>query len=83
MSIFVTKNKIHHRKIIIICCCHIIDIIPKPVWAVGFALEQTLHVVAFTVFSYVDFKVASAYLASNFNLYLVDDLLFLLYSLTT
>ncbi|MDR0390810.1 MAG: hypothetical protein LBH59_02810 [Planctomycetaceae bacterium] len=35
--------------------------IPKPVWAVGFALEQTLHVVALTVFSYVDFKVASAY----------------------
>jgi hypothetical protein len=27
----------------------------------GFALEQTLHVVALTVFSYVDFKVASAY----------------------
>jgi hypothetical protein len=26
----------------------------------GFALEQTLHVVAITVFSYVDFKVASA-----------------------
>ncbi|MDR0391540.1 MAG: hypothetical protein LBH59_06515 [Planctomycetaceae bacterium] len=35
-------------------------IIPKPVWAVGFALEQTLHVVALTVFSYADFKVASA-----------------------
>ncbi|MDR0390462.1 MAG: hypothetical protein LBH59_01030 [Planctomycetaceae bacterium] len=35
--------------------------IPKPVWAVGFALEQTLHVVALTVFSYVDFNVASAY----------------------
>ncbi|MDR0391963.1 MAG: hypothetical protein LBH59_08660 [Planctomycetaceae bacterium] len=34
--------------------------IPKPVWAVGFALEQTLHVVTLTVFSYVDFKVASA-----------------------
>ncbi|MDR0391214.1 MAG: hypothetical protein LBH59_04865 [Planctomycetaceae bacterium] len=29
--------------------------IPKPVWAVGFALEQTLHVVALAVFSYVDF----------------------------
>ncbi|MDR0391846.1 MAG: hypothetical protein LBH59_08065, partial [Planctomycetaceae bacterium] len=35
---------------------------PKPVWAVGFALEQTLHVVALAVFSYVDFKVASAYI---------------------
>jgi hypothetical protein len=32
----------------------------KPVWAVGFALEQTLHVVAIAVFSYVNFKVASA-----------------------
>ncbi|MDR0391035.1 MAG: hypothetical protein LBH59_03940 [Planctomycetaceae bacterium] len=29
--------------------------IPKPVRAVGFALEQTLHVVTLTVFSYVDF----------------------------
>jgi hypothetical protein len=29
----------------------------EPVWAVGFALEQTLHVVALAVFSYVDFKV--------------------------
>ncbi|MDR0392449.1 MAG: hypothetical protein LBH59_11115 [Planctomycetaceae bacterium] len=37
-------------------------IIPKPVWAVGFALEQTLHVVALAVFSYMDLKVASAYL---------------------
>ncbi|MDR0392199.1 MAG: hypothetical protein LBH59_09860 [Planctomycetaceae bacterium] len=27
--------------------------IPKPVWAVGFALEQTLHVVAITVFSFL------------------------------
>ncbi|MDR0391284.1 MAG: hypothetical protein LBH59_05220 [Planctomycetaceae bacterium] len=36
------------------------EYIPKPVWAVGFALEQSLHVVALTVFSYVDFKVASA-----------------------
>ncbi|MDR0392115.1 MAG: hypothetical protein LBH59_09425, partial [Planctomycetaceae bacterium] len=34
--------------------------IPKPVWAVGFALEQTLHVVTLAVFSYVDFKIASA-----------------------
>ncbi|MDR0391889.1 MAG: hypothetical protein LBH59_08280, partial [Planctomycetaceae bacterium] len=39
--------------------------IPKPVWAVGFALEQTLHVVALAVFSYVDFKVASAYKKTN------------------
>ncbi|MDR0391187.1 MAG: hypothetical protein LBH59_04730 [Planctomycetaceae bacterium] len=33
--------------------------IPKPVWAVGFAFEQTLRNATFTVFS---FKVASAYL---------------------
>ncbi|MDR0390392.1 MAG: hypothetical protein LBH59_00675 [Planctomycetaceae bacterium] len=32
-------------------------IIPKPVWAVGFALEQTLHVVTLAVFSYVDFSI--------------------------
>jgi hypothetical protein len=37
----------------------------EPVWAVGFALEQTLHVVALPVFSYVDFKVASAYKAEE------------------
>jgi hypothetical protein len=35
--------------------------IPKPVWAVGFALEQTLRDATLTVFSYMDFKVASAY----------------------
>ncbi|MDR0392014.1 MAG: hypothetical protein LBH59_08915 [Planctomycetaceae bacterium] len=34
--------------------------IPKPVWTVGFALEQTLRGATLTVFSYVDFKVASA-----------------------
>ncbi|MDR0391502.1 MAG: hypothetical protein LBH59_06325 [Planctomycetaceae bacterium] len=32
----------------------------EPVWAVGFALEQTLHVVTLAVFSYMVFKVASA-----------------------
>jgi hypothetical protein len=36
-------------------------IIPKPVWAVGFALEQTLRDATLNVFSYVDFKVALAY----------------------
>jgi hypothetical protein len=30
--------------------------IPKPVWAIGFALEQTLHVVAFAVFSFLILK---------------------------
>ncbi|MDR0390894.1 MAG: hypothetical protein LBH59_03230 [Planctomycetaceae bacterium] len=34
--------------------------IPKPVWAVGLAIEQTLHDATLNVFSYVDFKVASA-----------------------
>jgi hypothetical protein len=32
----------------------------KPVWAVGFAIEQTFRDATLTVFSYVDFKVASA-----------------------
>ncbi|MDR0392002.1 MAG: hypothetical protein LBH59_08855 [Planctomycetaceae bacterium] len=30
--------------------------IPKPVWAVGFALEQTLHVVTLAVFSFLILK---------------------------
>jgi hypothetical protein len=34
--------------------------IPKPVWAVGFALEQTLRDAALAVFSFADFKTASA-----------------------
>ncbi|MDR0390775.1 MAG: hypothetical protein LBH59_02630 [Planctomycetaceae bacterium] len=43
--------------------------IPKPVWAVGFALEQTLHVVALAVFRYVDFKVASAYFGKTQSIF--------------
>ncbi|MDR0392250.1 MAG: hypothetical protein LBH59_10120 [Planctomycetaceae bacterium] len=35
-------------------------IIPKPVWAVGFALEQTLHDATLAVFSFANFKTASA-----------------------
>ncbi|MDR0392111.1 MAG: hypothetical protein LBH59_09405 [Planctomycetaceae bacterium] len=35
--------------------------IPKPVWAVGFALEQTLRDATLAVFSFADFKTASAY----------------------
>ncbi|MDR0391439.1 MAG: hypothetical protein LBH59_06005 [Planctomycetaceae bacterium] len=34
--------------------------IPKPVWAIGFALEQTLHVVALAMFSFANFKTDSA-----------------------
>ncbi|MDR0390469.1 MAG: hypothetical protein LBH59_01065 [Planctomycetaceae bacterium] len=30
--------------------------IPKPVWAVGFAHEQTFHVVALAVFSFLILK---------------------------
>ncbi|MDR0391309.1 MAG: hypothetical protein LBH59_05350 [Planctomycetaceae bacterium] len=30
--------------------------IPKPVWALGFALEQTLHVVTLAVFSFLILK---------------------------
>jgi hypothetical protein len=35
--------------------------IPKPVWAVGFALEQTLRDATLAVFSFANFKTASAY----------------------
>ncbi|MDR0392160.1 MAG: hypothetical protein LBH59_09655 [Planctomycetaceae bacterium] len=31
-------------------------IIPKPVWAVGFALEQTLHDATLAVFSFLILK---------------------------
>ncbi|MDR0392424.1 MAG: hypothetical protein LBH59_10990 [Planctomycetaceae bacterium] len=34
--------------------------IPKPVWAVGFALERTLRDAALAAFSFADFKTASA-----------------------
>jgi hypothetical protein len=34
--------------------------IPKPVWAVGFALEQTLRDATLAVFSFANFKTASA-----------------------
>jgi hypothetical protein len=33
----------------------------KPVWAVGFALEQTLRDATLAVFSFANFKTASAY----------------------
>jgi hypothetical protein len=35
--------------------------IPKPVWAIGFALEQTLRDATLAVFSFANFKTASAY----------------------
>jgi hypothetical protein len=38
----------------------ITTIIPKPVWAVGFALEQTLRDATLAVFSFATFKTASA-----------------------
>ncbi|MDR0392100.1 MAG: hypothetical protein LBH59_09350 [Planctomycetaceae bacterium] len=37
------------------------QMIPKPVWAVGFALEQTLRDATLAVFSFANFKTASAY----------------------
>jgi hypothetical protein len=43
--------------------------IPKPVWTVGFALEQTLHVVTLAVFSFANFKTASAYLIHYYQYY--------------
>jgi hypothetical protein len=36
--------------------CVLNVVIPKPVWAVGFALEQTLHVVTLAVFSFLILK---------------------------
>ncbi|MDR0391210.1 MAG: hypothetical protein LBH59_04845 [Planctomycetaceae bacterium] len=47
-------------------------VIPKPVWAVGFALEQTLRDATLNVFSYVDFKVASAYLGLLYFYFVVS-----------
>ncbi|MDR0390360.1 MAG: hypothetical protein LBH59_00505 [Planctomycetaceae bacterium] len=53
------------RDVIILNCLYPLNIgmqvykyflIPKPVWAVGFALEQTLHVVALAVFSFLILK---------------------------
>ncbi|MDR0390548.1 MAG: hypothetical protein LBH59_01475 [Planctomycetaceae bacterium] len=38
----------------------LINYIPKPVWAVGFALEQTLRDATLAVFSFANFKTASA-----------------------
>ncbi|MDR0391542.1 MAG: hypothetical protein LBH59_06525 [Planctomycetaceae bacterium] len=35
-------------------CC--VDFIPKPVWAVGFALEQTLRDATLAVFSFLILK---------------------------
>ncbi|MDR0392457.1 MAG: hypothetical protein LBH59_11155 [Planctomycetaceae bacterium] len=46
--------------------------IPKPVWAVGFALEQTLRDAALAVFSFADFKTASAYLSLSSQLSLMS-----------
>jgi hypothetical protein len=44
--------------------CHnfnvLISVIPKPVWAVGFALEQTLRDATLAVFSFANIKTASA-----------------------
>ncbi|MDR0391807.1 MAG: hypothetical protein LBH59_07870 [Planctomycetaceae bacterium] len=40
--------------------------IPKPVWAVGFAHEQTLRDATLAVFSFANFKTASAYISVKF-----------------
>ncbi|MDR0390997.1 MAG: hypothetical protein LBH59_03745 [Planctomycetaceae bacterium] len=42
-------------------------VIPKPVWAVGFALEQTLRDATLAVFSFANFKTASAYFTTTTN----------------
>ncbi|MDR0390902.1 MAG: hypothetical protein LBH59_03270 [Planctomycetaceae bacterium] len=46
-SVLRTKYRIHRN-------------IPKPVWAVGFAHEQTLRDATLPVFSFANFKTASA-----------------------
>ncbi|MDR0392214.1 MAG: DUF3791 domain-containing protein, partial [Planctomycetaceae bacterium] len=54
-------------------------IIPKPVWAVGFTFEQTLRDATLNVFSYVDFKVASAEIEKvivNKNIKVIEFVLF-------
>jgi hypothetical protein len=43
--------------------------IPKPVWAVGFALEQTLRDATLAVFSFANFKTVSAYLGFVFDIF--------------
>ncbi|MDR0391026.1 MAG: hypothetical protein LBH59_03895, partial [Planctomycetaceae bacterium] len=47
--------------------------IPKPVWAVGFALEQTLRDAALAVFSFADFKTASAEKGFLYNFRVLRD----------
>jgi hypothetical protein len=47
--------------------CNYYATIPKPVRAIGFALEQTLRDATLSVFSYVDFKVASVYITKIFR----------------
>jgi hypothetical protein len=42
--------------------------IPKPVWAVGFALEQTLRDATLAVFSFADFKTASAKYSQSYKI---------------
>ncbi|MDR0390544.1 MAG: hypothetical protein LBH59_01455 [Planctomycetaceae bacterium] len=52
---------INKNKIGIILGLVFYGVIPKPVWAVGFALEQTLRDATLAVFSFANFKTASAY----------------------
>ncbi|MDR0391754.1 MAG: hypothetical protein LBH59_07600 [Planctomycetaceae bacterium] len=47
----------HNFNLMLLCFT---QYIPKPVWAVGFALEQTLRDATLAVFSFANFKTASA-----------------------
>jgi hypothetical protein len=54
------------------------DFIPKPVWAIGFALEQTLRDATLAVFSFANFKTASVYVVCFlFGLKIVSCFIFL------
>ncbi|MDR0391384.1 MAG: hypothetical protein LBH59_05730 [Planctomycetaceae bacterium] len=50
--------------------------IPKPVWAVGFALEQTLRVVALTVFSFLILKRLQHNMSQKIAIFFVTIILF-------
>jgi hypothetical protein len=57
----ITRERLPLHVVLLAVFSYVDFKIPEPVWAVGFALEQTLRDATLAVFSYVDFKVASAY----------------------
>ncbi|MDR0390953.1 MAG: hypothetical protein LBH59_03525 [Planctomycetaceae bacterium] len=49
------KNKKQHKNTNQLFHRILLKVIPKPVWAVGFALEQTLRDATLAVFSFANF----------------------------